>query len=211
MALSPDRGKLLTYDESGTLTLWELSTGRVLLVREDCESAIGDNSTFAFLSGDRFANEDQSGSVMICDMETGETSLFLEKALPSELASDPGGNYLAVKSFGQIRVYAGDSLEALGSYQTENTYASSGRLLFRGEDPMLFFQVPVGGEEEREERDLVVWHLSTGDQWRISMGLQRVADVEIVGDTVYVLDNYAGETIMCAESATAICSTLIFI
>lgn len=43
------------------------------------------------------------------------------------------------------------------------------------------------------------------------MGLQRVADVEIVGDTVYVLDNYAGEIIMCAESATAICSTLIFI
>ncbi len=117
MALSPDRGKLLTYDESGTLTLWELSTGRVLLVREDCESAIGDNSTFAFLSGDRFAYEDQSGSVMICDMETGETSLFLEKALPSELTSDPGGNYLAVKSFGQIRVYAGDSLAALDQEQ----------------------------------------------------------------------------------------------
>lgn len=193
MALSPDGGKLLTYDESGTLTLWDLSTGEVLLVREDCESAIGDNSTFAFLAGDRFAYEDQSGSVMICDMETGDTSLFLEKALPSELASDSGGNYLAVKGLGQIRVYAGDSLEELGSYETENAYASSGRLFFRGEDPMLFFQVPVDGGEEQEERDLVVWYLSTGDQWRIPTGLQRVADVEIVGDTAYVLDNYAGE------------------
>lgn len=193
MALSPDRGKLLTYDASGTLTLWDLATGEKLLVREDCEQAIGDNSAFAFLSGDRFAYEDQTGSVLICDMETGKTSLFLEKSLPAELASDSGGNYLAVRSLGQIKVYDSDSLEEIGSYQTENVYASVGSLFLRGEEPQLFFQVPVGGEEEQEARDLVVWDFSTGDQWRIPTGMQRVADVEIAGDTVYVLDNYAGE------------------
>lgn len=193
MELSPDREKLLTYDASGALTLWDLSTGRELLVIDDCERAIGDNETFVFLSGDRFAYEDQSGGIMICDIGTGEISRLLEETFLTELASDYGGNYLAVKSLGQVRVFDGDSLKELGSYQTEKAYASLGKLFFSREEPQLFFQVPVNNEEDRDESSLLAWNFFTGEQWEIPADTYRTADVEVVGDTAYVLDNYARE------------------
>ncbi|MCM1540245.1 MAG: TIR domain-containing protein [Blautia sp.] len=193
MALSPDGEKLLTYDESGTLTLWDLATGRELLARTDCDRAIGGNDTVTFLSGDRFAYEDQSGGVMVCDMETGEAFPFLEKVLPTELASDPAGDYLAVKSLGQIRIFHGDSLEEIGSYQTDIPYASLGELFFGREEPLLVFQTPVGDGEDQDEEKLMFWDLSTGEQWETPAGIYRVADVEIVDGTAYVLDNYTGE------------------
>lgn len=193
MALSPDGEKLLTYDESGTLTLWDLATGQELLARTDCDRAIGGNDTFAFLSGDRFAYEDQSGGIMVCDTATGEASRFLEKVLPTELASDSEGDYLAVKSLGQIRVFHGESLEELGVYQAEDSFASLGRMFFSGEERQLIFQVPAKGEEGQDEEKLVFWNLSTGEQWEAATGMYQIADAEIVEDTAYVLDNYAGE------------------
>ncbi|MCM1063880.1 MAG: TIR domain-containing protein [Eubacterium sp.] len=193
MALSPNGEKLLTYDESGTLTLWDLVTGRELLARTDCDRAIGGNDTFTFLSGHRFAYEDRSGGVIICDMDTGEVFPFLEKVLPTELVSDPEGDYLAVKSLGQVRVFFGDSLEEIGSYQADTPYASLGELFFGKEEPLLVFQAPVSGEEDRDEEKLIFWELSTGERWETPAGIYRVADVEIVGDIAYVLDNYTGE------------------
>ena len=194
MVLSPDRERLLTYDESDTLTLWELSTGEALLTREDCERATGVKGTFVFLSGGRIAYEDQSGGVLIYDMETGEAAPLLEKAFPTELASDPEGNYLAVKSLGQVSVFRGDSLKELGSYQTEDPYASIGELFFSGEEPLLLFQAPADSEEEdRGGKTLVFWNLSTGEQREVPADMYLPADVEAVDGTVYVLENYAGE------------------
>lgn len=195
MTLSPDRGRLLTYDESGTLTLWDLATGRKLLTRADCQRTLSsDGGTFTFLSGNRFAYEDQSGGVVVCNGDTGETLQFLQDVHPIELASDAKGNYLAVKSFEQVRVFDGDSLEELGSYQRENTYTSGGTLFFRGEEPQLFFQTEVAGKDGNESKEsLVCWNLATGERWQAPADIYRVADVETVNDVAYVLDNYVGE------------------
>lgn len=193
MELSPDRGKLLTYDASGVLTLWDLVTGQEVFTRKDCEHAIGDNRTFAFLAGDRFVYEDQAGGVVVCEMGTGEISPFLEEVFPTELVSDSEGNFLAVKSSGKVRVFDGNSLEELGSYETEDFYGSVGELFFSGEEPWLFFQASVRREEDQEEWNQVFWNPSTGERWETSADGYMPADLSIVGNTVYVLDNYTGE------------------
>lgn len=195
MVVSPDRKRLMTYDASQTVTLWDIATGQVLYTGRDCDVLTGTDDDMAFLRGDRIAYLNQSGGVTICSVESGETMSFLDGTGPAGLGADPQGDYLVVRDSGKVQVFEADSLEETGVYRAESDYAIMGELFFDREEPILIFQSPLGSESGLNlDKELVFWNLSTGEQRVFFSGLYWLAGVKIVDGVAYILDNYASES-----------------
>lgn len=72
MVLSPDRTRLLTLEDSGCLTLWNLKTGEQEQQFWECATAIGDDGTAAFVGDQVIAYKKERGGIVICHLDTQE-------------------------------------------------------------------------------------------------------------------------------------------
>jgi WD40 repeat protein len=106
LAFSPDGRRLAATSQEGSVQVWDLATGQVVLNLIGHE---GETVTVAYSSdGQRLATSGRDGTVRVWEAGTGQSLLVLEPGLGglTGAAFDPTGTRLAVSGDNGVRLYA---------------------------------------------------------------------------------------------------------
>lgn len=107
MKLSPDREKLLTADESGTIILWNIADGTVLKKCTDCDTLALSEDMVTFLGDTRFVYKNGSDKVSVYDMEADSTYFIdIMDSFIYGLYGDKAGENLFVQTKEQLLVFS---------------------------------------------------------------------------------------------------------
>lgn len=190
MALSPDGERLLTYDDTHALILWDIPTGSKIAVREDCSIFLSEGQ-FVFLDDDRIAYLDTGGSIVIYSWRQERLEGFSQaKGAPREMKVS--GNLLALKYSEEVWAFCADTLECKGVYEAPEDHTIYGDIFIDGSGGRVIFcekpEDTLSGYSE-----IAFWNPDLGDIRRTQLGDGRIKDVEYAGNTAYVLCDYADE------------------
>lgn len=205
MRVSPDGKRLLTRDDSGALTLWDIAAGSRIAVMEDSDIFLSESGGYVFLDDARFAYRNGSGGITIYDWQEKRREDFLEETFPGGL--ETAGKLLAVEYDRELQIYRTDTLEYLGSYTTEQFGGLPGDIFLDGESMVAVFQELTTEEGVIDApRRLVFWNIETGNTGATELGKGRLQAVCCVGGTAYALCDYADDTYTNIDTRLLACS-----
>lgn len=205
MRVSPDGKRLLTYDDSHVLSLWDIATGSRLCMIEDADVFFADVQGFCFLDNERIAYLDEKGGITVYDWKKEEARCFLEKG--SYRSMEVSGNLLAVECGSRMQAYRADTLEYLGEYVTENVYGFSGSLFLDEEGKVAAFQEFAAKDGDwNSPKRLVFWNPETGKSVKMPPQDDWIEEIRYRGNTAYVLCNDADESYTYTEAVLMACN-----
>lgn len=197
MLCSPDGKTMITYDDSGCITIWDIGTGNIIdkiyqNVSSDC---------VAFLDNNRIAFTD--GAVNIYSISEKAVTDTLDIKGPGPIYADYQGKYLLVRTWTGFCFYDAVSLEVLFVYEPEKEGTQlSGFMFCRDGDFFLFLEAPESGREKLCFFDIAS-NTVTGS---IHVPNYIINDVEYKDGTAYVLLNYIGEDLWDLETLMLACN-----
>ncbi len=113
---SPDSDTLVIFDDTKTLTLFDVETGSVIKQFGVNEYDFNGIHGCTFVGNDYFVYADPDKKIFIYDLNTGEIIKELVTDTVTSLMSDKEGNYLAVNQWGNDYViFDGHTWEELGT------------------------------------------------------------------------------------------------
>lgn len=113
---APNAKTVILFDDSGTVTLFDVKTREVLLELHKDEHLISAEGGYAFLPDSRLAFLNESSRVCIFNPETKEIDAKLSEKYVFNICSDEQGKYIALYSdLFTYEVYDGETLEYIGS------------------------------------------------------------------------------------------------
>ncbi len=200
MSVSPDKKKILTYDASGAITIWDAQNGTILAeIRGEEVSAAGENCIF--LDSNRLAYMTFDG-LNVYDIEAGTTSLHLQEDSVYNIYADMSGKYLLGKSWKELYLYDAVTFEKLAEHVVDDERYLGSEFLFDNEGNYLIFQeyIPEADYYTKEDRELYFWNLDENViSQPVMVGPNYLEAVQIMGDTAYVLLNYISPDLMYTE------------
>lgn len=205
MRVSPDGERLLTCDDTHMLSLWDINTGSRICQIKNVNLFFSEETSFCFLDNDRIAYLDEAGGITVYRWRDEQAERFLEKGSPGAL--EISGNLLAVECGNTIQMYRADTLEPLGSYETENVYGFTGNLFIDGEGRIAAFQEFVERDGDwNSPRRLVFWNTETGKIVKMPPRDGRIKAVCYVDKIAYVLCNNTDESYTYTEAVLMACN-----
>lgn len=113
---APNAKTVILFDDSGTVTLFDVKTREVLLELHKDEHMISAEGGYAFLPDSRLVFLNESSRVCIFNPETKEIDAKLSEEYVFNICSDEQGKYIALYSDSfTYEVYDGETLEYIGS------------------------------------------------------------------------------------------------
>lgn len=158
---SPDSDTLAIYDDTQTLTLFDLESAEVIdVIGSDEYDYYGQNG-FCFLDNDRFAYINSENVVCIYDLNEKKVIGQVKPKHASKLSTDEEGKYLVVKQgYDTFMVYDGETLQELG----ETPEKKIGTFLdgpFISSDGIFVNAYPLETEDDSEAYTLYFLDLNT--------------------------------------------------
>lgn len=179
MQLSEDWEKLVTYDNSSCLTLWEIDTG--VRLGEFRDLAVYTETDYTFLGNDRLVYLNSQRTVSIYHIDSGETEI-LPYTYMSSVYADQNGRYLILSDMNSLTVLDGTTYEELLFYDTP---ASVNGVKISSDGNYLAFE-----ESMEDEGYFNIWNLETGDRYPVlSVGTKSLAEVRYKDGIAYALFN----------------------
>jgi len=206
MAVSPDKKKVMTYDASGAITVWDTQEGTMLAEIRGEEIYVAGESCI-FLDSNRLAYMTFDG-LNVYDIEKGTTSLHLEEDDVYSIYADRNGKYLIGKGWKELYLYDAVTFEKIAEHVTGEDRELGTEYLFDDEGRYLVFQAYIPEEDyyAQEERELYFWNLAENEiSGPISVGNNYLEAVQIKGDTAYVLLNHISADLMYTEMTLMAC------
>lgn len=186
MVLSPDRIRLLTFEDSGCLTLWNLETEERELQLQACDTALSADYLACFVGERRIAYKGEDGSVRVYDLDT-ESLLTLDIAgsYVYGLRGAEETDCLLVQEDTGIELFDVTDGSVLGACTTEDKMLT-GHAYWDEKTGLIVF----GTRDEEDQRMLTLYNYKED---RI-VALLRVGEliletVKFEADRVYVLLN----------------------
>ena len=204
--VSPDRKRVLTYDASGAITIWNVEDGTIVAEIRDEEMKVGENNC-VFLDSNRVAYMTFEG-LKVYDVETQTTGLYLTEDGIYNVYADKNGKYLVGVGWRNICLYDMTTLNKLAEHEIEEDRDLGTDYLFDDAGHYLVFQkcIPESDYYLQEKRELYFWNLDENIiSQPIEVGVNYLQDVQFKGDTAYVLLNYIGSDLTYSEITLLSC------
>lgn len=198
----PDLTKVVVWDESDTITIFNLETGEVNTIgANECGVAGGDE--FVFVGSDRLAYKGTDYKVHIYDLNKNEDVAVIETMSAYGIYADVNGKYLAVDKGTFFEIYDGAGLEQIGTTPKMNGFNANDTQYITNDD-ILIASVLERNEGDKAETRLVFIDLTTMSVMsEYDVGTMRLKDVQYRDGVVYLaLDEYA-DNIMYYDSESA--------
>ncbi len=184
MKQTVDRSKLVTFDNSNCLTVWDTITGNKLGEIRDLENYAGENS-FQVLGNDRIVYLNGDSQIVEYDIDAGQAVRREDQPFVREVYADPEGKYLILHKFGEVCILDGETFEVRETY-SDRDY---NRQFFNvsGDGRYLAFQ-EVELEEDRGR--LQIWDLETGEKYPpLDLEARSVKEIRYRDGAAYVMLN----------------------
>lgn len=207
MAVSPDKKKVMIYDASGAITVWDAQDGMMLAEIRGEDIFVSEESCI-FLDSNRLAYMTFDG-LNVYDIEKGTTSHHLEEDAVYSIYADRTGKYLVGKGWKELYLYDAVTFEKLAEYSAGEERDLGAEFLFDNEGNYLIFQKYIPEEDyfAEEERELYFWNLAKNEiSEPLTVGNNYLEAVEIKEDTAYVLLNYISSDLMYTEMTLMACN-----
>lgn len=204
--VSPDKKKVLTYDASGALTIWNAQDGTMITEIRDERGLISENSC-VFLDGNRVAYMTHDG-LNVYNIEEQTASLHLDEDNIYNVYVDKTGKYLVGTGWEELFLYDAVTFEKLAEHEIEDDRVFGSDYLFDDTGRYLVFQkcIPESDYFTQEEKELFFWNLDENViSEPIPVGANYLQAVQFTGDTAYVLLNYISEDLMYSELTLLAC------
>lgn len=196
MLSSPDGEKLLTYDDSNTLTLWDVQSGSKLEEFKDLGTNIFWESCCTFIGNDQIAYFNSDRSINIYNVSQKKTIDIVEIFFSTGIYSDAEGKYLVVKDDYNIFLLDGESLEELAVYEASDGYTIKGELVINDEGTYLVLQEILESEDfigNAPNENLLFWNLTDNQvSSPLDIGANRLETIRYTEDAAYILLNKVG-------------------
>ncbi len=185
--ISQDQDTICIYDDTNTLTLFDLAKREEIKVFGAGEYEMYGAYGCTFLGKDKFAYVNPEDAVCIFDLTKKEIVATLNPPQASELFTDRDGKYLAVEQWNRTWViYDGETFEELGT-----TPKIESGLYIKGpyisSDGILACAYPVEGEVLDETYELYFMDISTMEILSTyPMGKAEVKDLEVRDGVAYL-------------------------
>ncbi len=198
MLLSPNWEILLTYDNSNTLTIWDIESGSALDEIKDLGANVFRKNNCTFLGNDRFAYLNSENSISIYSISQKKVTDTIEILYSGGLCGDEEGKYLVIKNDDNIILLDGELLEEIAVYEASDGYSISGEMLLNQEGTILVFEEIKNSEDiistTTQKDNLYFWNLTDNKVSKpLDVGVNRLEDIRYVNDIAYILLNYIGD------------------
>ena len=183
MKLTEDRNTLVTYDNSGCLTVWDVASGDKLWETRDLYTYVDENS-FAPLGSDRLACINGEARLVIYDIRTGQMIQETDYQSYSSVYADPAGKHLVLVNYAGMRIVDGETLETAQVYD-ELTYSLS-RFSISNDGVRLAFQ----SKDQEKQNSVQIWNLETGEKYpALNIGTSELKKILFKDGVGYALLN----------------------
>ncbi len=103
--LSPDKNLLLTYDNSNTLTLWNIKKGTIILSVNDISALGFDTNNYAFFGNDYFMYESLDNTINIISIKDKKIKKSIKLDSLVALNASDDGKFFALTNQEDITIY----------------------------------------------------------------------------------------------------------
>ncbi len=193
--ISPDENTLMTMDDTGMVSLWDIKTGALLIQSRDYT---GDSFThedrFDFLDSETFL---YMGSNQIVRFSIPDQTVeAIETETGSWMKTDKNGGNIAIIDDGRVQIRNGESLELIAEHRLEEGWHAGIRLSFDQEGRRLAFCASQGDMYtpfSHEATSVFVMDCATGEIINeFPMRQEDVGQMEFAGDYLYIAnyENY---------------------
>lgn len=206
ITVSPDKQRVLTYDASGALTVWDAKDGAKIAEIRGKQGVIGENNC-VFLDNNRVGYMTLDG-LNVYNIEEQTTSLYLDEDRVYNVYVDRTGKYLVGTGWNKLCLYDAVTLEKIAEHAIEEDRKLGSEYLFDDTGRYLVFQqcIPESDYYTQEERELYFWNLDENTiSGPVPVGVNYLQAVQFKGDTAYVLLNYIGTDLMYSEMTLLAC------
>lgn len=193
MTLSPDREKLVTYDTSACLTVWDLENGTVLGEIRDLNDVAYAENDYAFLDNNRLVYLNEEGEAAVYDVEKKEVTDLLPYTRLSGVYTDPEGKYLLLQDMDGLVLLDAATFEEKQRYVTASFLYG---VQFSQDNSMIAFL-----EETEDGRLLHFWNPDEEFFYTpVDVADGSLQQVRYRDDTAYALLNYSSDDWYRTES-----------
>ena len=191
---SPDSDTLVIYDDTQTLTLFDMETGAVIEVFGPEKYDYPGPQGCTFLGEERFAYINPEGEICIYDLNERKVVECLTPESAYGILSDEDGKYLAVNQFlGEYVVYDGETLEELGCTPKKETESYLGKKMLFTEG---YFVYESSATDESGNEISTLYFVDLDTMQLVAtypMGRKTVKDIGIRDGVAYVASALYGE------------------
>lgn len=186
--LSPDGKTLLTTDDAGTIYVWDMETGTLLLengdyanefMAQEIRPHFMDSDTFFFTGYDKIVRFTiSSRTAEEFTMDTG-----------SRMVTDQSGGKLAMIHGKRVQILNGEDMSLIAEHILEEDWQAGSILAFNQEGDRLAFYATKGTDDILygwEETKVFVMDCRSGEVTEFSMKQQDIGQLAFDGDTLYI-------------------------
>lgn len=200
--VSADRTKLLTFDQSDLLTIWDAASGTVIGTISDMAFSATLEAVCTFLGNDRIVYIAEDRSAVVYDIASKQKTAVTEENDVSGVYADRQGKYLVVRGERGMRIYDAATLERLYEYKATEERSLGNRMFFC-EDYLVFLeQKPAENAVYWEDESfLYAWNLSDNvisAPTEVGLGSRLVAQAK--DGVAYVMLNYGSDNYRSAST-----------
>jgi len=207
VTLSPDQDTLCIYDDTNTITLFDLVNREEIKILGSNEYGCSGDYGISFLGNDRFVYTGKEDIICVYDLNTKEIVGQITKPMITGIFTDKAGKYLVLENWSKnFDVYDSETLEHLGTTPKVETQIYTDGPYF-SENDVLACAYSVGKDSEGSELytlyfiDLKTMHtISTYE-----MGTRQPEDLVMKDGRAYLLSGMYAQYYSGADTyATAI-------
>lgn len=163
MSVSQDRETLLTFDQSETLTIWDIDSGTVLGTIQDSAFAIASETDCVFLDNNRLLCATDENGVLVYDIAQGKVTDTVVSTPVIGVYADKQEKYFVIRGLYKMRVYDTQTLTQLYEYEPEEERDLGSEIFFSEDSTYLIFTEEQYLEDSpywETENFLYFWNLS---------------------------------------------------
>lgn len=204
MSVSPDKKTVIIADETGKLSIWDISSGELLDTISDID--ILDREHLTYLDNDRLAYLSNDSKLNIYSISEKKIADTIPIKYSSSVSSDINGNYLATTAFGEYNVFDAKTLQLLYSYSSKSKHILNSKCYFSDSDVMIYTETKTadtnGNDGQSENMGILSTGTTTVSFIKLSDGKSYasrtlpydiISDVVLKGDRAYVAAGSIGD------------------
>ncbi len=180
--ISPDSNYAAIYDDTGALTVWDISNQKEVLRLPAKDVQMGLNEGYAFLPGGYLICVGEGWTPMIYQLSTGQVEKVLEQRAFA-MCVDPAGKYIYLEDIlGEAVLYDAATFEQIGTVSFNDNMSNS--KLFFGDGSIMAICSRLTGQDMCQVQFIDVNNMQTLSC--VELAVSEAEDMIIRGDKAYI-------------------------
>lgn len=191
MKVSPNKELLLTYARSATLVLWDIKTGKKIMIFDDVNGLEFSQYTYSFVGDDYFIYGNEDNEIVVVETKEGKIQKKIKSDNIYAISSKLDGSLFAVSSDNKVTIYDGKTYEETKTFDSGNESIMLDHF-FASDNNYFMYAIRKGSilDENTSFNLHIVDTNSKTEQNEIVIDGEYLSKIVTKGDYAYILSNY---------------------